>query len=639
MKVAYKHIVQHIPCRPSILDISQKFFQLGHEHDIQNEIFDMEITPNRGDCLSINGILRELAVFYDLNIHQDKYENEIPNFDFKFNNNAQSDCPHISFLKIDIENTNINKYQGELKNYFNDLNHNKNNFFTDISNYLLYETGQPTHCYDALKINEDLSISRVNGNYDFETLTDKKIVLSDENLVFLDGKKIINLAGVMGSKDTACSKQTTSVIVECAYFNPEKIIGTTLKYGVPSEAAYRFERNTDPKCHEYVLRRFIQIVSDHAKIKDIKLFTEDYNQFQQICIPLNENLVNKIIGIELSQEEYINYLQKLGFSILDNIIKVPSYRNDVTTHNDLAEEIARIIGYDNIPSIEINAIKKFNDTSPNIEQKLKNLFIDNGFYEVINNPFVKKTKVNSIKLDNPLDSNKGFIRESLKNSLLENLLYNERRQKDSIKLFEVSDIYTISKSIKSKKVIGVIASGRLSKNYKDFSKKISSDYLVSILKDYVTDKNEMEVVNIPRDSLNSKLKTPISYLEIELDKIDLKIRNYKELSNRPEDFIKYIPISNFPSSSRDLSFSIKEYTQSEILESFMLNYKNSLLREVFIFDFYENEKENEIKIGFRLVFQSQSHTVNDSEIDNVINDIILGALKIKSVTLPGFMQE
>ena len=150
MKVSYKHIIDRILSKPSKEDISKNFFQLGHENTIDGDILDLELTPNRGDCQSLDGILRDLKTFYEVDFDTKIYDKHIEKFEFDFINNCPEYCPQISFLLIEIKNIN-NEYSGELKNYFEDLNLNKNNFFTDISNYISYETGQPTHCYDANK--------------------------------------------------------------------------------------------------------------------------------------------------------------------------------------------------------------------------------------------------------------------------------------------------------------------------------------------------------------------------------------------------------------------------------------------------------------------------------------------------------
>ena len=640
MKVAYKHLVSHIPSKPGIFDISEKFFQLGHEHEIINgDIYDIELTPNRGDCLSIKGLLRDLAVFYEVNPDFEIYKNDLNPLKINFTNKAPNACPHISFCKIDLEG-DIEPYKGELKNYFDDMEVNKINFFTDISNYISYETGQPTHCYDARKIKNNLSLDISSLEHEFETLIDKKIKLSGENLVFVekDGT-VINLAGIMGSMNTSCTSDTKSVIIECAYFNPEIIIGKSVKYDINSDAAYKFERGVDPLCHEKVLRRFIKIVNDHSKIKNIEIFKKDYSDFKPNSIPLDETRLNDILGTSLSKNQLREYLLKLGFDIRDSFALTPSYRSDIKTENDIAEEIARIIGYDNIQAQPLKIQKEaiVNYDSKHHEELIKNLLINNGFFEVISNPFVNSERENSIKIDNPLDSKRKYLRTDLQESLVESLLYNEKRQKDSVKLFEIAEVYYSSDGIKNNKKLGIICSGRLGRNYKDFSKKINQNYLIDMLKG-LSNKINFKPLIISRDNLNSKIKSQIIYLEIELDdlkdhQLNHKFKNNKNLSR--DNFLKYKQISNYPSSTRDLSFSIKDIDRYYELQNHILSFKHELLKEIFIFDFFVNKKNNEIKLGIRFIFQSKKSTITDQEVNKLMDKIIKSSLVIESVTIPG----
>ena len=435
MKVSYKSLVRNFKSKPSIIEISNKLFQLGHEHELENSIFDIEITPNRGDCLSLQGLCRDLGVFFDIDHKKNIYQGNLDILNLDFKNDFIEGCPNISFLKIKIDE-HISDYKGDLKNYFLDLPNKKNNFFTDISNYISFETGQPTHCYDASKMDGRLTLKLLEGSHQFDTLLGDKINLIDKNMVFLLDDNIINLAGVMGGQNTSCTKKTREVIVECAYFNPEKLIGTSIKYDIQSDAAYKFERGVDPKCHENVLRRFIKIVSEHADIKSLALFSEG-KEIKNKIIDLDIEIINKIIGVKFKMDQYKNYFKKLGFTIENNSIQIPSHRSDINTLNDLAEEIARVVGYDNINLQELKIPRKKKLTNNQIEKKIKAFLVDNGFYEVINFPFTKNKS--KIKLDNPLDSNKEYLRSNLKDSLLNNLLYNERRQQDSIKLFEISN--------------------------------------------------------------------------------------------------------------------------------------------------------------------------------------------------------
>ena len=219
-------------------DISKKLLQLGHENTIDGDILDLELTPNRGDCQSLDGILRDLKLFYEVNFDTKIYDKHIDKFEFDFINNCPEYCPQISFLLIEIKNIN-NEYWGELKNYFEDLNLNKNNF-TYISNYISYETGQPTHCYDATKIKSTLSLELIDGEHSFETLFNEEIKLNEQNL-FLNQFYILSIAGIMGGKTPHVMTKHLAV-VECAYFVPEVISGKSVKYDLKSEAAHKFER-------------------------------------------------------------------------------------------------------------------------------------------------------------------------------------------------------------------------------------------------------------------------------------------------------------------------------------------------------------------------------------------------------------
>ncbi|MFL2703245.1 MAG: phenylalanine--tRNA ligase subunit beta [Gammaproteobacteria bacterium] len=634
MKIAYSHLVSRIQESPTLEMVSDSLFQLGHEHEVEGNIFNMEFTPNRGDCLSVNGLLRDLSVFYTINHDQKVYTEKLDNLQIDFENLSQDICPQISFLKLEIDNI-PHTYQGSLNDYFIDLNINKNNFFTDISNYISYETGQPTHCYDANKVNGKLIFQELNTSQEFETLLDKKINLTEKNSVFLLNNEIINLAGVVGGKRTSCSSETKTVLVECAFFKPEKIIGKSVKYDIQSEASHKFERSVDPACHESVMRRFINLVGEYSNIKKMSFVSYKFEDITAHKIPVNVDKINQIIGINISEDEYLSYLLKLGFTIDNALITVPSYRSDIETQNDLAEEVARAIGYNNILKKELSIPKGKISNNYNIENKLRYFLLDQGFYEVINSPFVNTSSNVSIKVDNPLDSNRKYLRTNIISSLLDNLIFNERRQKDSIKLFEISDIYT-SKNNRIDRVrkLSIIASGRAGHNFQDFSKKINIKYLTKLFKEGLPGEN-FDFQILDRDSIKTKIKNEIIGCEIDISNFSTEVLNYKEISKSPDSFIQYRPISELPYSQRDLSFSIKNFSSRQNLEKYILGYENELIKEKFIFDYFYNENSSEIKIGFRFIFQSLNSTITETQVNNVMNDIIKNTDKIKGVTIPG----
>ncbi len=634
MKISYKHLLRYLPKKPSIEDVSERLFQLGHEHEINNKIFDIEFTPNRGDCLSLSGLARDLNVFYDIEEPFEIFEETLPTFDLDFINKEPLQCPQIFFLKVEISDY-PKKYEKYLDEYFNDLNIKKINFFTDISNYLSYEMGQPTHCYDLKKIKSNITLEKNAEDKDFQTLLGEDLVISKEDLVFTSDKKIINLAGVMGGMNTACNKHTKSIILECAWFNPETIIGRSLKYNLNSEAAYKFERFTDRQNHERVLRRFLQIVDDHAEIKDFKICKYEYNKIKKKYIDYNLVKVNKILGTNIKDNEFKDILTKLGFKI-DKKILIPSYRDDISNNNDLAEEVARVIGYNNIaPSPFILNSNTF-DKSLSYEEIIKSHLIKNGFNEVVNFPFAGQALENAIVVDNPLDKNKSRLRTNLADSLLDNLIYNENRQKDSIKIFEISDIYFLDekRNLIKEKRLAVLVSGRKGHNYIDFSKKLDKKYLSDLFEEigiYVNEK-----ISIPsRKNLKSKIDHKVFIYEDALENLKT-VKTGKDFeTNIVTEFVKYQPVSEYPSSFRDLSFSVTKQKQINTLIDFLINFDSNILKNSFIFDYFYNEKLNIHKLGIRFVFQSVEATLKDKDIDAVMGEILKDSLKIDSVSLPG----
>lgn len=632
MKILYKDLLNFLVEKPSKELLSEKLFQLGHEHEIDGDIFEMELTPNRGDCLSLIGLSRDLAVFFGKSNTIELFDGDIEPLEINFENLSPKDCPKISFLEIEIEES-IAEYKPYIENYFNTVGGNKTNLFTDISNYISYELGQPTHCFDRESIKAKLTFENRECNSTFKTLLNSEVTLKDSNCVFSIDGEIISLAGVMGGASTACSTKTKKVLVECAYFNPESIIGKSVKYNLISDAAHKFERGVDIASQEMVLRRFIKITQDHAKIKSIKIKSINDCHRQRLTIPIDVNKINKILGTSLKNEEYLRYLKDLGFEI-SNTIKVPSYRHDIETSNDLAEEIARVIGYNNIKSAPIKLKEITNDSNDDKVAKLESLLVNKGFTEVINFPFTSAKEKESINVDNPLDSTKSSFRTTLKDSLINNLLYNERRQKESIKLFEISDLYTKNEEIKQQKKLGLVVSGRVGNNHNDFSKKLDINYLNDIL---ITDLYEdiFEITEIQRNSLDTKKKDKIYFVEISLEDIPEDFFSNLRANKKAINFITYKPISEYPCSTRDFSFLIDDLKKVNEVISLLEGVSDEIIKDSFIFDFYKNEKTKIVKLGYRYIFQSNLKTLSDIEINKKVQEILNPILKLNGVSIPG----
>ena len=633
MKIAYSHLVSFFEEQPSIEEVSNHLFQLGHENEIDGDILDIEFTPNRGDCLSLFGLARDLGTFYTISEPLTYYEHDLPPLEIDFVNHSVKDCPNISFLTIEVDEVPI-VYKDYLESYFSTFKINKNNFFTDISNYIAYEMGQPTHCYDNSLINGGIEFTSDNISEDFETLLDKTITLEGTNCVFKSNNEVINLAGVMGGKSTACNKDTKSVLIECAYFKPESIIGTAQKYNLHSDASYKFERGVNPDIQDQALRRFIKIVSEHTTVKDIKFINFSSKELLLKKIKFDHERIQNILGAEIPEETYKDSITKIGFKVEKGEVIVPLFRHDITHQNDLAEEMARIVGYDNIQAADFKITNSESNKNFDEENSLRYFLAGHGFNEVINMPFTSNSPA-SLEIDNPLDSNRSFFRTTLKNSLIDNLLYNEKRQKDSIKLFEISDIYSIDSDgeILVNKYLGIIVSGRVGNNYREFSQKLDSKYLTEHLQ---IDNNQ--VYEISREGLDTKIKNKIFVALLDFNNLPKSFTNKENLKVDNIKFNPYIPISDFPSSTRDLSFVLSDESKINKIEDIIYSFKSINLKNAFVFDFYNDRKNDQIKIGFRFIFNSKNKTLTVDDVDKEIDDIVTLCMEIGGVEVPGYSQ-
>ena len=386
--------------------------------------------------------------------------------------------------------------------------------------------------------------------------------------------------------------------------------------------------------HDFALRRFIYIVQEHVKIKSVEIKSESLQLYKNKRISRDYARINNILGVDLKNNYIDSILSKLGFN-LDDSFEVPSWRPDSDTSNVLAEEMLKL-GYDQIQISNFSISKKLasnssNSNSNSKSNRIRNYLVSQGFNEIINDPFVANGKTESIKVDNPLDSKRSFLRLDLINSLMKNLDYNEKRQKEIIKFFEISDVYFTNKDeeVIYKKKLSIIISGRQGLNYLDFNKKLDRGYLKKIIHNLGLD--EEHVIELDRALLNSKIKNKIYYIECEIDAIDDTTLNKNKIKETQYFFKKSMPVSEFPASQRDISISLAN--EEALKKVTRLIYGSNILniKDFFIFDFYHNKDKNILKVGFRFIFQSYYKTLKESEVDKemqkIFNSLIVALIK------------
>lgn len=394
---------------------------IGNILDIEDEIYDFEITPNRPDCLGIIGIANELKCAIN---RKEKQKLLIEKGDFEKIGNTVEEIDNIT---VNVESEDVKRYMAiplynvknietpkEIRERLQTMGVNpKGNILVDISNYIMFETGNPTHIFDLDILNKiynekndnnKLEIKIVNNNGKIELLNDEELELSDDLTISIDNENLA-LVGIMGGKDSGVRKETKNILIEIATFERKKIRDTSRKYNVRTESSARFEKKLSPRLPELAFLRMITLMKElgvidensfkNGKInvidyirKDVK---ENFENGQNTLINFNSNDINKILGMNISEEKMINILTELGFKKHNgetSVLIKPYIREDIERKEDLAEEVIRFYGYDNLnetlPKVERGNVYRVNDKDISIITKdIRNLLKIEGYNQII----------------------------------------------------------------------------------------------------------------------------------------------------------------------------------------------------------------------------------------------------------------
>lgn len=394
---------------------------IGNILNIEDEIYDFEITPNRPDCLGIIGIANELKCTIN---RKEKQKLLIEKGDFE---KIANTVERIDNITVNVESEDVKRYMAiplynvknietpkEIRERLQTMGVNpKGNILVDISNYIMFETGNPTHIFDLDILNKihnekndnnKLEIKIANNNGKIELLNDEELELSDDLTISIDNENLA-LVGIMGGKDSGVRKETKNILIEIATFERKKIRDTSRKYNVRTESSARFEKKLSPRLPELAFLRMITLmkelgVIDEASFKNGKINVIDYirkdvkenfENEQNTLINFNSNDINKILGMNISEEKMINILTELGFKKHNgetSVLVKPYIREDIERKEDLAEEVIRFYGYDNLnetlPKVERGNVYKVNDKDISIITKdIRNLLKIEGYNQII----------------------------------------------------------------------------------------------------------------------------------------------------------------------------------------------------------------------------------------------------------------
>lgn len=674
--------------RSGVMILDQKQLpgnKLAKTLELSDMVFEIDLTPNRPDCLSIIGIAREIAALQQTTI---KY----PEISISDSNDKISDftsitikapnlCPrYAARLVFDI---NIAPSPFWLQDRLMSVGLRPINNIVDITNFVLMETGQPLHAFDFdLLSDHRIVVRQAKKGETFITLDKKKYLLTPDMLMICDGEKSVALAGIMGGRNSEVTESTTRVLIESAYFTPVGIRKTSKKLGISSESSHRFERGVDPEGIITALNRAAQLMSELGGGNLIEGIIDNYSKINDTePITLNVGDTNRLLGTSFDLDEIEILLKSIEFNVErtgnDKLAVVPpSFRVDIARPIDLIEEIARLSGYNNIPTTYplIPAKARQPEKQLSLRNRLKRIMAGFGFTETINYSFIDRLSCDNLRLEsadqrrnmidilNPLTEKQAVMRISLIPGLLETIHRNIAQRIKSLRLFEVGKIY-ISRGKDNlpeeiEMLAGIWTGSRSDASW--YSKEISCDFFdIKGVVEGLLNKLKIDHVKFACMPDNSCTYTrPGHTAQILHEKKPLGLageihhqvlRNFglkqtafifeldlNVISDLIPGAIRSKPIPKFPSISRDITIIIDKNLESSKLIEIIKELGEKLIEDFYLFDVFEGNTipQNKKSISLRITYRSKHKTLEDDEVNYIHKNITDRLLKKFDASLP-----
>ena len=634
---------------------------------LDNQIFDISITPNRGDCFSVRGIAREIAVINELDLQLPEISMECAADNTANTSNVQvkavEQCPRYLLQAIsDIDRTiDTPKWISDALVQSGLRTHN---FLVDVTNYVLMELGQPLHAFDADTIEGDIQVRLAKPQESLTLLNDQILSLVGDELVIADDEGILALAGIMGGKRSSVTETTTNILLESAFFSPLAIAGRARRFGLHTDASQRFERGVDFELPMLALARARELITSVTDGKAGQIVaiqsTEQLPSRAPIDLPIAK--VSEVIGITIDTGVMTRILTQLGFIVeqQEEILSCtpPSYRFDMSIKEDLIEEIARIYGYDNIPSTlpHLQVSMDYDDTA-DLTHEMKLALVDTGYMEAISFSFSDaklEALINDealgevLALANPISSDLAVMRRTLLSSLLPCVQYNLNRQQSRIRFFETGLSFvghSISDLVQTPS-IALVAVGDVwdEQAYQNrttdfYDLKHDVEQLLPALIEGSRVRYERSELDFLHPGQSAKLFVDDHYVgwlgqlhPNTAKQLDLPTTWVAQLSLAPllelaRQQQAITTPSKFPQVRRDIAILIDSDISVQTLESTIRSTAGELLTDLWLFDVYQgdNVPKGQRSLAFALVWQDPTQTLSDEAIKTT-TDKVVGAL-------------
>ncbi|WP_173915888.1 phenylalanine--tRNA ligase subunit beta [Halobacillus sp. Marseille-Q1614] len=638
--------------------------------NLDDIIIELGLTPNRADCLSMAGVAYEVAAALGRDYKLETQEAET------------SSEKAESYIEVDVEDPQANPYYGAfivknvkvgpsplwMQNRLTAAGIRPINNVVDITNYVLLEYGQPLHAFDYDRFGSNKVVTRrARDGETIVTLDDQERVLTSKHLVITNGKKAHAIAGVMGGAESEVQEDTTTILLEAAYFNPANVRQSAKDHGLRSEASTRFEKGVDPNRVDKAGVRACELLEKYAGATVLKGASSfDKLDRAEKTVEINTNTINDRLGTEISSNEIAGILDRLQFRYKqkdeDFTVSVPTRRGDVVLFEDMLEEVARIYGYDNLPyTLPSGASQAGGLTQEQLlKRRMKAYFEGAGLDEVITYSLtsekqstilvskeVEEQAKSPVQLAMPMSEDHSHLRLSLLPEILNSAAYNVARKQADIAYYEIGTVFISEEEQVTKqpqevlRAAGVLTGEWMSHPWQQEKKAVDFFVVKGIVEglaeklgiEITFEKAKLQNMHPGRTAFIKAAGEVIGFLgqihpRLQKEKglketyvFDLNAEKLLELYNKEE---RFETIPRFPSVSRDIALVVDENIEAGDIEATIRESGEPLVKDVLVFDVYQGEhlEAGKKSLAFNLVYLDPARTLKDEEVEGKHNEIL-----------------
>ncbi len=628
---------------------------------LDDQVIEVDLTPNRGDCLSLTGVAREVGVINQTAVEAVEFESVSVSSEQTFPVQVENSAGCPRYLGRVIEGINpLAETPLWMQERLRRGGIRSLGPLVDVTNYVLLELGQPMHAFDLAQLSGSITVRNAKAGEQLVLLDGKELTLNEDTLLIADEQGPLALAGIMGGEKSGVQDNTADLFLECAYFAPLTIAGKARSYGLHTDSSHRYERGVDPQLQHRAMERATQLLVDivGGKAGTVVEICSEENLPQQQTITLREERLQRMLGLSLERDWIAQTLQGLGMTVEKTTegwqATAPSWRFDLAIEADLIEEVGRIYGYDQLPSThpELSAEIRKNPEAITPLQEIRQTLVGQGYREVITYSFVDP-KLQSIvdpeskalALANPISSDLSVMRTSLWPGLLQSLEFNSKRQQGQIRLFEtglrfVPDV-SVEGGLKQERMISGLLYGDVqpeqwgatSGTVDFFDLKGDLEQLLGAVAElrFVAETQEVlhpgksariyagEVALGWMGAIHPAVASKLSLSKnIYLFELDLELLQQRAIP-------QFKPLSKFPMIRRDLAVLLDEQISAQaVLNTVAETVDSALLQEVRLFDLYQGERlgAGEKSLAFGLFLQHDERTLTDDEVEATVAAVV-----------------